>query len=86
MYARNIADQVAETPTGQWTLKRLLPTASTACLENSGHTFQANQFILSPFIDNRCNTFSVDDMLRCAAIELALHVCVNGQHRTHSGL
>lgn len=26
---------------------------------------QANQFTLSPFIDNRCNTFNVDDMLRC---------------------
>lgn len=27
---------------------------------------QANRFTLSPFIDNRCNTFNVEDMLRCA--------------------
>lgn len=25
---------------------------------------QANEFTLSPFVDNLCNTFSVDDMLR----------------------
>eukprot|EP00752_Nemacystus_decipiens_P003400 g3146.t1 len=29
---------------------------------------EANQFTLSPFIDNRCNTFNVDDMLRTISV------------------
>lgn len=34
-------------------------------LGHVGSVSQAEQFTLSPFIDNRCNTFKVDDMLRC---------------------
>lgn len=32
--------------------------------DHEGLSSQAGEFALSPFIDNRCNTFKVDDMLR----------------------